>query len=610
MIKSNAYITLLDNTEYIYSVIACYSSWLKTKSKYPFYCACTRNVPMEIRHNLIELNINIINLPEIAGLDGLKRKLKEAKYNSWIPALAKLAIYGLDQFDKLIFLDADTYIYKNLDHLFEKPHMTAVPDGIGRETKGKDKFVKGDNYFLKFNAGMTVIEPSKELFDRIIASTKTLPGDRPWADQMIVSELYPNWINEKEKQLPVYYNCFGRHIYEYEQHIKDFSVDKICVLHLVGKKLSPTYGFENIIDGYNNNKHSTYYKLIHQICLNVNAFIASKQKIGKLQNLKFVKVPWQYDLVVPYVDATDPKWVEVFNKYNDNTEIKEEVNAKNRFRGQGDFFRYFFRGIEKNMPWINNIFLLVASESQVPNWLDTTKVKVITHDKFIPKEYLPTFNSCTIELFLHNIPGLSERFVYANDDFFVVDKITVNQLFNGDTALTKIKTASGKTTMYDHHCINCYSLIFNDVAPVKYLTFEHTFRPYFKSSIIECFNLYQKNILNSITRFRDYKNYNCYLYLEYLSKQNKLAESPLNILYCDANSTIKKARSLANTQIVCLNDSKENNIYEDQLVNSYFAEKFPNKSIYELSDYTYKNKVNIAKYIKAQTKTGGYYLYF
>jgi hypothetical protein len=59
---------------------------------------------------------------------------------------------------------------------------------------------------------MLVIEPSKALFDKIITLTKNLKIDRPWADQNIVSELYPNWPNEKEKQLPIYYNCFGRHI--------------------------------------------------------------------------------------------------------------------------------------------------------------------------------------------------------------------------------------------------------------------------------------------------------------------------------------------------------------------------------------------------------------
>ena len=80
--KKFAYITLLDNAEYIYSVIACYSSWLKTKSNYPFYCACTKNVPTKILKNLEELNINILTLPELTGLEPLKEKLKQRGYDS------------------------------------------------------------------------------------------------------------------------------------------------------------------------------------------------------------------------------------------------------------------------------------------------------------------------------------------------------------------------------------------------------------------------------------------------------------------------------------------------------------------------------------------------
>ena len=52
--------------------------------------------------------------------------------------------------------------------------MTAVPDGVGRLTPNY-KFIPGDNYFKKFNAGMVVIKPSKELLATIISSTNVKP---------------------------------------------------------------------------------------------------------------------------------------------------------------------------------------------------------------------------------------------------------------------------------------------------------------------------------------------------------------------------------------------------------------------------------------------------
>ena len=148
MSERRAYITLLDNEEYIYSVIACYSSWLKTKSKYPFYCACTANVPEQTIKNLDEMGVNIIYLKLITGIEDLMQKLIKSGFSSWAPALQKLAIYGLEQFDKIIFLDADTYIYKNIDHLFDCEHITGVADGLGRKTNSY-KFVVGDDYFKK-----------------------------------------------------------------------------------------------------------------------------------------------------------------------------------------------------------------------------------------------------------------------------------------------------------------------------------------------------------------------------------------------------------------------------------------------------------------------------
>ena len=309
--KENAYLTVLANDGYIYCVVALYASWLKTKSKYSFYCACTSGVSQATKDDLAGIGIKVFDLQPIDGLDVLAEKLMSSGYNSWVPALAKLAIYGLEQFKKFIFLDADTYIYKNLDHLFDKPHMTAVPDGAGRPTKDY-KFVPGDNYFKKFNAGMVVVEPSKELLDKIITFTRQLTVDRPWADQNIVSELYPDWVKDKDLQLPVYYNCFGRHICEYETYMSKFNANDIYVLHLVGPKMSPTFGFDMY---FKDTKHATFCGLVVDICEQTNKYILECHQKGLLKTVKLVRVPPQYDLVVPYVDSSDENWKALFDKY-------------------------------------------------------------------------------------------------------------------------------------------------------------------------------------------------------------------------------------------------------------------------------------------------------
>ena len=51
------------------------------------------------------------------------------------------------------------------------------------------------------------------------------------------------------------------------------------------------------------------------------------------------------------------------------------------------------------------------------------------HADFIPAEFLPTFNSVVIERYMHRIPGLSEHFVYFNDDFYIINHLPVERFF-------------------------------------------------------------------------------------------------------------------------------------------------------------------------------------
>jgi len=55
-----------------------------------------------------------------------------------------------------------------------------------------------------------------------------------------------------------------------------------------------------------------------------------------------------------------------------------------------------------------------------PDWLDDGggKLTVIDQNTLLPKECLPTFNNCAVELLLDRIPGLADRFIYMNDDMF------------------------------------------------------------------------------------------------------------------------------------------------------------------------------------------------
>ena len=95
-----------------------------------------------------------------------------------------------------------------------------------------------------------------------------------------------------------------------------------------------------------------------------------------------------------------------------------ESSGQARFLDR-DELRYSFRSIHLFAPWVRKIHLVTAG--QVPDWLDTDHpmVNLVDHRDILPADGLPVFNSHAIETSLHTIDGLSEQFLYFNDDFFL-----------------------------------------------------------------------------------------------------------------------------------------------------------------------------------------------
>ncbi|KAK7149624.1 hypothetical protein R3I94_009059 [Phoxinus phoxinus] len=93
----------------------------------------------------------------------------------------------------------------------------------------------------------------------------------------------------------------------------------------------------------------------------------------------------------------------------------EDVSAS-RFEDNEEL-RYSLRSIEKHAPWVRHIF--IVTNGQIPSWLnlDNPRISVVTHqDIFHNQSHLPTFSSPAIETHIHRIPGLSQKFIYLNDD--------------------------------------------------------------------------------------------------------------------------------------------------------------------------------------------------
>ncbi|MBQ4200637.1 MAG: Stealth CR1 domain-containing protein [Kiritimatiellae bacterium] len=134
------------------------------------------------------------------------------------------------------------------------------------------------------------------------------------------------------------------------------------------------------------------------------------------------------DFVVTWVDGGDSEWLAEKRKYLDAASSATsslaggEANADCRYRDCG-LLKYWFRSVERFAPWVNRVFFVTCG--QKPAWLDESnpKLRLVDHREYIPAECLPTFHSNTIELNLHRIPDLSERFVLFNDDMFLLKPV-------------------------------------------------------------------------------------------------------------------------------------------------------------------------------------------
>lgn len=134
------------------------------------------------------------------------------------------------------------------------------------------------------------------------------------------------------------------------------------------------------------------------------------------------------DFVLPWVDGNDPAWLEQFNQY---ASVSSGDKKKYRFR-DWDNLQYIFRGFEFFTDWVRKIHFVTWGH--LPPWLkiDHPKLNIVRHQDFLPEEILPIFSSHPIEINLHRIPGLSEKFVYFNDDTFLLKQLKKERFFKKD----------------------------------------------------------------------------------------------------------------------------------------------------------------------------------
>src|SRR5690606_17927227 len=129
--------------------------------------------------------------------------------------------------------------------------------------------------------------------------------------------------------------------------------------------------------------------------------------------------------------GNDPEWQARKRAFTGTLSDHSETNNKGRYVNN-DELRYFLRSVEKHAPWVRRIF--IVTDNQQPQWLNTDnpRIQVIDHTAIMPSDVLPSFNSTVIEYFIYQIPGLSEHFLFANDDMFFNTDVEPDFFFGQD----------------------------------------------------------------------------------------------------------------------------------------------------------------------------------
>ncbi|ORX53268.1 hypothetical protein BCR32DRAFT_288110, partial [Anaeromyces robustus] len=245
-------------------------------------------------------------------------------------------------------------------------------------------------------------------------------------------------------------------------------------------------------------------------------------------------------ILYTWVDGSDIDFLEEKSKYNGG---ERDINS--RFRS-ADELRYSIRSVEKYLPWHEgNIYILTAQ--QIPQWLNTTnsKIKMVYHKDVIPKHVTPTYDSGTIELYLDKIPGITEQFLFFNDDVFLNNYVHPAFFFTTKEHYPKIylerlvkfnKKMVHKELNRNDINNNFYSISYHTDLIIKkyfdpkfkYYYLEHTVHVFYRD-LMEPFRQLFENELNVVIsdRFRNpYKPHTLYLFLMFQHYATKHPEFP------------------------------------------------------------------------------------
>nr|XP_043622394.1 putative UDP-glucuronate:xylan alpha-glucuronosyltransferase 4 [Erigeron canadensis] len=205
-ISREAYVTVLHSSEtYVCGAIALAQSILQTNTTKDLILLADHSISPKSLRGLKDAGWKIKLIERIRSPHAKKGAYNEYNYS-------KLRIWQLIEYTKVIFIDADLIVLKNLDEFFNHPQLSAV---------GNDKYL--------FNSGLILIEPSQCMFNTLMEKIHTL-GSYNGGDQGFLNEAFTWWhrFHSKLNHLKIFQDDKNNHKHEIP--------DNLYTIHYLGLK--------------------------------------------------------------------------------------------------------------------------------------------------------------------------------------------------------------------------------------------------------------------------------------------------------------------------------------------------------------------------------------
>ena len=264
------------------------------------------------------------------------------------------------------------------------------------------------------------------------------------------------------------------------------------------------------------------------------------------------------DAVITWVDGSDERHKAKRMKYGNETIFNaEDIAGSSRFASLGEIF-YCVASLNRFAPWLNKIYLVTDEQDpQIDKLIEKyfpekhIPIEIVDHKTIFCgyEEYLPTFNSISIESMTWRIPGLSEHYIEFNDDFILAAPVTSEDFFTSDgkvvcygkksnylltklSRMIKYRKNGSKKVTFKETMLNAATLL---GIYSSFIKFYHIPRALLKSVYKKYFDEHPEHLKKNIShRFRNHTQYNpqelFYLLMD-KEKRCELRSANKNLLY-------------------------------------------------------------------------------